>query len=101
MGTSLDKVKIVKAKDVITIIETYVTQDFNGLGYVTDKNASISITTNIVIHNRTNLQVAIKNNDIVVRSTAGAMHTFAFDVVEVEGMKLSDDILEFVQTLMS
>lgn len=101
MGTSLDKVKIIKSKSVITIMEMYTTLDYNGLGYVQDKNASIALNTNIVVHNKTNLQIAIKGNDIVIRSTAGAMHTFDFEVVEVEGMTKGNDIIQFIQNLMS
>lgn len=101
MGNSLDGVKIVKSKDVITIIETYVIQEYNGLGYESSKQAALTVSTAVVVHNKKNLQIAIKDGSLTIRSTAGAMHTIAYDIIETEGISKSDDMVQFAQNLMS
>ena len=100
LGSSLDLVKVIKQQDIITVIESYSTQQYTGNGYVPSAKATLSVSTNIVVHNKANLQIAVKDNTISIRSVAGGMHTFSFDVLNTEGVTM-DSPLHFAQALMA
>lgn len=99
IGNSLDYVKIIKNKNVITILETYSVQSYSGHGYSTQ--AALETTTNVVVHYKSNLQIAIQNDKIILKSSVGASHTFQFKVLETEGVKKSETALEFAQNLLA
>ncbi len=97
LGSNLDYVKVIKNKNIITVVELYSNQTYSGLGR--SDAATLSANSNITVHNKQNLHVSVQNDTVVIKSTTGIMHKFIFNVVELEGFNANDP-LEFAQELL-
>jgi len=97
IGSSLDRVQIIKSENVITIIETYSNQQYSGHGH--SNKASLSVNSNTSVYNKQNLQISIKNENIVIKSLSGSIHNFNYNVLELKGISATN-ITEFAQALL-
>ena len=97
LGSNLDKVKIIKDKNIITIIESVSNQQYSGLGRA--GSATLTVNETIATHYISNISITIKNNNVVIKTTTGIMHSFDFNIIEADGFTFETQ-LEFVKNLM-